>query len=270
LKEEEQDKAEKKYAICALSVIPVRSSPSDASEMISQLLFGELVEIIGKRGKNWRKIRGEWDNYIGWVDPKQLLKITQEQFEKYTETYAHALELMTPAMAGGKTIPLLMGSVLPNFDGITFELKKQKFTYSGQVIFPDEFTPTPDLIHKIAKRYLNAPYQWGGRSPFGIDCSGFTQNVFKIIGIKLPRDSAQQVNFGDTVEFVDFAQTGDLAFFENKNGKIIHVGIVAPDRKIIHASGKVRKDDLDHQGIYNAKIKRYTHKLRIIKRILHF
>ena len=267
---EENVKPEKQYAICALSVVPIRSSPSDASEMVSQLLFGELVEIIDKRGKNWRKIKCLWDNYVGWVDPKQVTKISQDQFHKYSENYAHTLELMTPAMAGGKTVPLLMGSVLPNFDGISFEIKKQKYTYSGQVIFPDEFTPTPDLIHKIAKRYLNAPYQWGGRSPFGIDCSGFTQNVFKIIGIKLPRDSAQQAKFGDTVDFVDYAETGDLAFFENKNGKIVHVGIIAPNQKIIHASGMVRKDEIDHQGIYNSKIKKYTHKLRIIKRIVHF
>ncbi|MEL6989438.1 MAG: NlpC/P60 family protein [Bacteroidota bacterium] len=103
-----------------------------------------------------------------------------------------------------------------------------------------------------------------------MDCSGLTQNVFKIIGIKLPRDAYQQAKFGETVDFVDSAKTGDLAFFENKNGRITHVGIIAPDKKIIHASGKVRKDEIDHQGIFNPEIKKYTHKLRIIKRILYY
>ena len=264
------EKFKSKYGICHLSVVPLRSSPADKAEMVSQLLFGELVEIIGKKGKNWRYVRGEWDGYKGWLDPKQIIPVEEELYLKYQENYAHTLELMTAALNGGDSIPLLLGSTLPNFDGISFEMGKKKYTFSGQVIFPDEFTPTPDLIYKIAKRYMNAPYQWGGRSPFGIDCSGLTQNVFKIIGIKLPRDSSQQAKFGDVVDFVENAKTGDLAFFENKSGRITHVGIIAPDQTIIHASGKVRKDILDHQGIYNKEIKKYTHKLRIIKRIVYF
>ena len=127
--------------------------------------------------------------------------------------------------------------------------------------------PKSELI-KTAFMYLNAPYLWGGKSPFGIDCSGFTQMVYKLNGYKLLRDASQQSKQGDALSFIEESEPGDLAFFDNEEGNIIHVGIMMEDNYIIHASGKVRIDRLDHLGIYNSEANRHTHKLRVIKKII--
>ncbi len=255
------------FGICPLSVVPVRSSASDKSEMISQLLFGEVVELLESKS-SWTKVRCMWDNYIGWVDLKQLKIITQNDVDSYKNNYAHSLELVQGAMTEGHYVPITIGATLPRFDGLKFNLNGSSFTFSGQAISPQEIEPSVDLLLKIARRYLYAPYLWGGRSPLGIDCSGFTQMVFKIIGTPLPRDASQQVEEGELIDFVEQALPGDLAFFKNQKGKIVHTGIIMPEGQIIHASGQVRIDKLDHFGIFNVDKNKYSHKLRVIKRIL--
>ena len=256
-----------RYGICPLSVIPIRSNSSDTSEMVSQLLFGETVEILEKKG-SWTKVRCIWDNYIGWVDTKQIKPITPTESEQYQEKLACTLDLLQGAMTDGHYIPVTIGATLPNYDGVKFEMDGKSYTYSGQAYFPSDIKPNAEFLIKIARRYLYAPYLWGGRSPLGIDCSGFTQVIFKMIGIKLARDSKDQVEQGELIDFVEQGQAGDLAFFENRKGKITHVGILLEDRKIIHASGQVRIDKIDHFGIYNEETKKYSHKLRVVKRVL--
>ncbi len=256
-----------KFFICQVSVAPVRSAASDKSEMVTQLLFGETVEVLSERG-TWRKIRCLWDNYQGWTDHKLLRAITVSEKERADENPTYSLELAQAIMADDHFLPVVMGCRLPEYDGMRLKLAEKEFTFSGQVIAPQNKVPSLELLLKIARKYLNAPYLWGGRSPFGIDCSGFTQMVFKLVGIKLLRDASQQVTQGRNVDFVDVAQAGDLAFFENRAKRIAHVGIVFPDNKIIHASGKIRIDKLDHFGIFNEESQKYTHRLRVIKRIL--
>ena len=255
------------YGICPLSVVPVRSAASDKSEMISQLLFGEMVEVVEQKA-NWTKVRCIWDNYFGWLDSKQIKPISGADFHRYQDKYACSLELLQPAVGNGFYLPIPIGSTLPNFDGLNFNLNGSAYTYSGQAIAPGDFDLSSEMILKISRRYLYAPYLWGGRSPMGIDCSGFTQMVFKMAGIKLPRDAYQQVEEGRLVDFIEETKPGDLAFFENKKGKIIHIGIIMPDQQIIHASGQVRIDKIDHYGIFNTDVQKYTHKLRVVKRIL--
>jgi len=222
---------------------------------------------LEKKG-SWTKVRCTWDNYIGWADTKQIKPITPTELEEYQEKYAYTLDMLQGAMTNGHYIPITIGATLPNYDGVNFNMDGNSYTYSGQAIFPNDIKPNAELLIKIARRYLYAPYLWGGRSPLGIDCSGFTQVVFKMIGIKLPRDSKDQVEKGDLVDFVEQGQAGDLAFFENRKGKITHVGILLEEGKIIHASGQVRIDKIDHFGIFNEETKKYTHKLRVAKRIL--
>ncbi len=255
------------FGISPLSVIPVRSSASDKSEMISQILFGEMVEVLDTRG-SWSKVRCDWDNYIGWVDSKQLKSISPDEFHLYRLNYACSIELMQPAAGEGYYLPITIGANLPNFDGLRFSLNGSSFQFSGQAITPSEIEPSAEMLLKMARRYLYAPYLWGGRSPLGIDCSGFTQVVYKLVGVSLPRDSSEQVEEGELINFIEEAQEGDLAFFENKKGKISHVGILMADNKIIHASGQVRIDKIDHYGIFNNDKNKYTHKLRVIKRVL--
>jgi hypothetical protein len=255
------------FGICPLSVVPLRSNAAHKSEQISQLLFGEMVEYLEKRG-SWLKVRCVWDNYIGWVQAAQLEPITRKEYELYSARRSYNLDVVAGAMAGDHYIPLTLGASLPNFDGMRFSIGTRYYNFSGQTIDPLDVKPSADLILKIARRYLYAPYQWGGRSPMGIDCSGFVQVIFKMVGLSLPRDSSQQVEKGELIDFIEETQEGDLAFFDNRKGHINHVGILMPEGKIIHASGQVRVDKLDHYGIYNEELKKYTHRLRVVRRVL--
>ena len=257
-----------KFAICHNSVVPVRNSTSNRSEQISQLLYGEMVEILETKGTIWTKIRCTWDNCIGWVISRQVKPITANEHELFELKYAYCLDLFQPLMSDNESMPICIGSRLPDFDGMKFNFDGKAYHYSGQAVFPENLHPQTDKILKIAKRYLSAPYQWGGRSPMGIDSGGFTQMVFKLVGIKLLRTAEQQVHQGRLIDFIEQAQPGDLAFFENKVGNITHSGILLPDEKIIHTAEKVRIDKVDHFGIYSDELKKYTHRLRVIKRIV--
>jgi hypothetical protein len=236
--------------------------------MASQLLFGELVEILERKGRQWLKVRCIHDNFVAWADSNQITEITPNEFGLAIDHFAFSLELVQAAMGHNHFVPITIGARLPNFDGLNFRLGETQFTYSGQAVASSELKDNPQFLLKMAKRYLNSPFLWGGRSPFGIDSAGFIQVLFAMTGHQLPRDPAAQINSGAMIDFVEQAQAGDLAFFENKNGRIHHVGLIMEDQTIIHAYGSVRIDRIDHFGIYNETIKRYTHKLRICKRIL--
>lgn len=256
-----------KFGICHLSVVPVRPEPSDKSEMISQLLFGETFQVTADK-QNWIQIEGALDGYKGWIDKKQCEALTKKSFETIQSgSHYIALELVQSAIGDNIHQPILIGSTLPFYDGINFLMDSKKFMYSGQAVLPYEIKDTKKLLPKVALKYLNAPYLWGGRSPFGIDCSGLTQIVFKILGINIPRDAYQQAETGNTVNMINESTIGDLAFFDNKERRITHVGIILGDNQIIHASGRVRIDKIDQVGIFNESLKKYTHKLRIIKRV---
>ncbi len=254
-----------KYGITSFSVVPVRKESSHRSEMVSQLLFGETYEVLQSQN-NWFLIKCSYDAYEGWIDSSQHTEVTEkEYFNNTSNDPGLAVDLVSSATSGYHAVPIVTGSSLPFFDGLNFKLNKEKFIYNGQAIQSEG--KNTSLMERVAMRYLNAPYLWGGRSPFGIDCSGFTQVVFKFMGVKLARDAYQQAEQGAIINFIDETLPGDLAFFNNPEGRITHVGIIQRDGRIIHSSGSVRIDKIDHFGIYNEDLKKYTHQLKVIKRL---
>ncbi|MBK7851949.1 MAG: C40 family peptidase [Bacteroidetes bacterium] len=254
------------FAFCPLSIVPVRKEPSDRSEMVTQLLFGERVEVIDKQ-ENWRKIRISFDGYSGWVDKKQLITLEAAEYARL-ELLPLSVSLdivQLVVLQNHQVVPVVLGSTLTGFNQKKFVFGSTEFQYEGNVSTLQK--PDPSLLLENAYMYLNAPYLWGGRSPFGIDCSGFTQMAFKLCGIAIKRDAAQQAEQGTLIHLLEEANAGDLAFFDNAEGKIVHVGIILPNQHILHASGRVRIDTLDHQGIFNQEQNAYTHNLRLIKRM---
>jgi gamma-D-glutamyl-L-lysine dipeptidyl-peptidase len=252
------------FGICNLAIVPVRAEASDKSEQVSQLLFGEHFKIIEMTAK-WAQVELAYDNYNGWIDAKQFQAITEEQYTILNNTpvvlNADFVEYITAP--NNQLTSITLGASLSFLDNE--EINSQKYCFEGIKVCGEK--PKSEIV-KTAFMYLNAPYLWGGKTPFGIDCSGFTQMVYKLNGYKLLRDASQQASQGEALSFIEESEPGDLAFFDNEEGNIIHVGIMMENNYIIHASGKVRIDRLDHLGIYNADTNRHTHKLRVIKKII--
>lgn len=254
------------FGICNLSIVPLRLEPSDASEMVNQVVFGEHFEVLEKT-KKWSKIRLSFDNYEGYIDNKQYEEISTERHQSLSSEKAiyagELIDFITDNNHNLTTIPL--GARLPFFNDNKLHINDTSFIYEGKT--NHEKLPKSALID-CAFLFLNVPYLWGGKSPFGIDCSGFTQTVYKLCGYNLLRDAKQQATQGEVLSFIEESEPGDLAFFDNQDGVITHVGIIMNDYNIIHAHGKVRVDKLDHSGIYNVDTEKHTHKLRVIKRFI--
>jgi len=247
------------YGLCYLSVVPLRLEASDTSELVSQLLYGDCFKVLEHR-KAWSRIRLSFDKYEGWIDNKQFQLIKESAYkELQKETPTLSTDLVDfISDKNNQLYPILLGS---NLNGLSylehyFEGAKSK----GKLNKSD--------IVNTGLLYLNTPYLWGGKTPFGIDCSGFTQMVYKLNGFNILRDASQQASQGDALSFIEESSPGDLAFFDNNEGDIIHVGIIMENHRIIHAHGKVRIDLLDHSGIYNVDTQKHSHKLRVIKRIV--
>ncbi len=257
------------FGICNLSIVPSRKEPSDRSEMVTQLLFGETFEVLETLG-NWCRIKIAFDNYECWIDKKQFLPISHRTFDTLNANDCFCTNEVVQIITNTNTsqlFPIVLGSTLPNFDAGDCLVEKENYTYDGTFVNCGMPSTKNEFI-ETAMMYLHTPYLWGGKSPFGIDCSGFTQMVYKLCGTQLLRDAHQQAAQGETLSFVEEAEPGDLAFFDNEEGRIVHVGMVMNNNKIIHASGKVRIDGFDHQGIFNNDKKDYTHRLRLLKRII--
>ena len=249
--------------------MPLRAEPDHKSEQVSQALFGERIEVLQVNNKDWAQVRCKWDDYTAWAKLSQLQLVPHKQYSKQVKyiTTAHQSKLLLPSsemqlplgaeLFGLKQNKLVLGDVQTKFKG-----KKKVQTIDAA---------NKNNLISAALQYLHAPYQWGGRSVMGIDCSGLSQMAFKLCGITLPRDAADQANKGELVDFLQNAHCGDLAFFQNADGKIVHVGILIDKGTIIHATdagGKVVIDSIDPAGIISRSLKKRTHQLRFVKRII--
>ena len=254
--------------LCRVAVAPLRKEPSDRSEIVSQLLFGDRVKLVEKTEK-WCKIITLHDNYEGWMDYKQLKLISEVDFvaeENYINLTPAQLDNTLIASNGSKYY-LSPGTTLPNYNEGFCSIGDEKFEVTSKPFVPSKEN-FRENVEKAAKFFENTSYLWGGRTFFGIDCSGFVQTVYKLNGIQLRRDASQQAEQGELVDFLASAILGDLAFFDNEEGKITHVGLMLNNHEIIHSAGKVHIDPIDDQGIYSVELGKYTHKLRIIKRFV--
>lgn len=250
-------------AFVNVPVAPVRREPNDRSELVTQFLFGEPVDIL-QTSEQWRFCRSMVDQYEGWLDEKLIIAT-----EKAHDDSSLAIDPLSQVDVGGRTLHLPAGSRLAGSHA------------SGRLGRKPEESSRQDLV-QTALKFIGAPYLWGGKTILGMDCSGLTQLVYALHGIALPRDAAQQVHVGQTVDFVELVESGDLAFFGNDATKITHVGLVMRTADfpslftdaskqplhILHASGEVRIDAFDHQGIFRTDRNSYSHTLRVIQRII--
>ncbi len=258
------------YASCNVSVAPLHRDPAHRSEQTSQLLFGEKAEVLEITQGDWARIRGRWDGYEGWCRASQLQFITPKDFGKPVRQVAarhyDALHF------GDSTLWLPMGSELTGIKRGSVgcgNLLHGKFR--GKKINLHHASPAREVVKAFALQYMHAPYQWGGRTIAGIDCSGLVQMAFKMAGQSIVRDASQQAQTGTTIDFLMEARCGDLAFFDNADGAIVHVGILLDHETIIHATdtaGRVVVDKIDNGGIISLSLKKRTHNLRLVRRVL--
>lgn len=277
------------FGISVLDIVPIRAEPSDKAEQVTQLRFGEVVEVLEvSENQKWLKIRNFLDKYIGWVDYLQIKPISEKFFERYTQNidahavvssiHAQAIELdnkrnfvSTTWISKGAILPFYKvredKSIIKPRDIYFFEIDSTRFRFRGKVYNLKNFSEKECISRALA--YQNVPYLWGGKSFWGVDCSGFVQELWKTFGVFIPRDAYQQADFGTKIGFSDL-KTADVAFFQREN-RVIHTGIVWIKNKhihIIHARGRVRVDKLDETGIFDVENQSYSHFNHSFRRFL--
>nr|WP_297787317.1 C40 family peptidase [uncultured Allomuricauda sp.] len=248
------------YGICPLSIVPIRTNPDDCAEMSSQLLYGEHFKVLESR-KKWSRIRTAYDNFEGWISNNQLSFIPEQVYNNIqaSEPQKICSDVISHICTDdGMLQPIVMGSMINSPELL-------KHTFEGHVHAEKK---TKESLVDTAILYLKAPYLAGGKTPFGIDCAGFAQMVYKINGYLLARTAEEQSKQGEALSFIEESEPGDLAFFDDNEGIIDHVGIILKDNYIIHVNGHVRIDRIDHTGIFNSEEKLYTHQLRVIKKVI--
>jgi cell wall-associated NlpC family hydrolase len=245
--------------ICIVPVAPLRAGSSHKEEMVSQLLFGETAEVLSET-KDFFYLRMHLDGYEGWCQKTQLQLLDaplKTAAKNFTANWENALTY------NGQSMRVSLGTPIVDFHTSNF-----KTEYTGAIWDAAKIIYSATAMESLAKQFLGTSYLWGGRSVYGIDCSGFVQMVFKLFNFSLPRDAYQQAAMGEAIGFLGEARCGDLAFFDNEQGKITHVGILLNSNTIIHASAIVRVDLIDQAGIVNSTTGIRTHQLRTIKRIV--
>lgn len=255
------------YAIGRYTAAAIRERPRENAVMISQLLLGEPVEVL-EQGKVFSKIRCSDDAFEGHIRTDQLQMADERTFRHQRDKPAFALDLYSTILGERLGLPITFGARLPEFDGMRLMLGEQRYSYSGQAALAEDLRTDAELLIRFARRWLFVPQLTGGRTPTGVDAAALVQLVTRLVNLKLPRTAEAMSHHGRMVDFAVQAQPADLAFFDNRKQQINHVGILLPDSRILHVYDRVRIDAVDHYGIFNYELGKYTHRMRIIKRLL--
>ena len=258
------------YAICCVSIAPIRLEPRHTAEQTSQLIYGEKLEILRyNEDTDWIKIRCAWDGYEGWCKMSQVLEINSREYQKTKKLISQTHDGLI--RCEGKDVRIPAGSELSHAKKGKLPLGPVEGKFKGKKTEFSQLVSSADVVINNALGYLYSPYQWGGRCTAGIDCSGLVQMAYKLAGFSVLRDASQQATLGEEVHFLQEAKPGDLGFFDNAEGRIVHVGILIDQQTIIHAtdtSGCVVRDKIDPAGIISVSLKKRTHNLRMLRRIL--
>ena len=251
-------KSIKKYqkARVIVPAASVRKRPSHRQEMSNQLLYGEDLTVLALKTNGWVKIQSNYDNYIGWVTSSMI-----EIGSNKKQSLQFVKDLVKTFSIDGNLLLLSMGASIPANTKASRAAEKKSTANKNSIGISQ--------LKSITKQWLNVPYLWGGKTPMGVDCSGFVQVVYKVLGVHLLRDAQEQATQGKSVKDLKDSLPGDLLFF-NRGRKIIHVGIYLGNNKIIHSSGCVRIDMVDQKGIAQLDTGKRTHKLHSIKRVATF
>jgi cell wall-associated NlpC family hydrolase len=255
------------FAVCSVSAAAVRREARHESEMVNQLLFGDFVRILENGKDGWVFIEGCIDKYKGWIRSTQLETVDEAAVDKENKWLLCSNGVSDGIETNAGLIHVPFGANLPGIKNGKGKIGTLSYSYSGEYL-ADRTKQSGNIavLTSILNRWINAPYLWGGRTMLGVDCSGFTQIIFKVIGIDLLRDASEQAMQGQAVDFLQQANCGDLAFFDDSEGRIYHVGVLLNNHQIIHASGRVRIDAIDNAGIIHKSSGERTHRLRIVKR----
>ncbi|MBO4249672.1 MAG: C40 family peptidase [Paludibacteraceae bacterium] len=253
------------------SIVPVRAEAQEGAEQNTQMLFGELCEVLEEKPR-WNRIKLDLDGQEGWVDSKMICPMKSEELASYREACKHSAKVVFPMVYAvsennGQTIPLTAGTCLPNYQNGRFEVLGVGFRIDPSMVATQIIELNQANLLQTVRFFLNVPYLWGGKNALGMDCSGFTQVIMSLFGKSLLRNASEQATQGEKISKLQDVQAGDLAFFDHEDGKISHVGIVIDAERIIHCSGRVKVEKLDEIGIFSAETGQYTHHLVQIRRI---
>lgn len=242
----------------------MRKEPRESEEMISMLLFGEVFSVL-ESNDNWHKIKSAHDEYEGWIYSRKIRMVDEGFILRYTnEKPVYLYEPLATALGENEALKLTLGARLPLYKNGNLKIGESSYTLQAEHLICERAEDGKAVV-ETAKRYMHTPYLWGGRSVFGIDCSGLTQMVYKMNGIQLKRDAWQQAEQGIKIGTLAESQAGDLAFFA-KVDKISHVGILTGDGHVLHAGADVRIEKVSEEGIFNKDIEEYTLKLVGVQR----
>lgn len=254
------------FALGKFTAAAIRTQARDRSELASQLLLGEPVEILDS-GRAFCRIRCSDDDFEGYVRSDQLHRVDELAYRHQRDNPAFALDLFASLLGERHGLPISFGGRLGEYDGLRLRHADQHYTYSGQAALSADLRTDAELLLRFARRWLYVPQLVGGRTPSGVGAAALVQLVARLVNLRLPRTAGAMSHHGRPVDFVVQCQPADLAFFDGPRGQIDHVGLLLPESRILHVDGCVRVDAVDHYGIFNYELGRYTHRLRIVKRL---